>query len=654
MPQRVVLRNLVLLGVLVLGLACLARGVEPVEPAEPESLAAPVPVDSLASPATRPARAPAAPVTPSIETFMQIGSASSPQTSADGSAIFFLSPMSGVSQVYELRRSGWPYQLTAFVDGVDFYEVSYTGRQMVVGSSPGGSEQSNLYLVNTDTYVVTPLKQADGVQHGSPVWSGDERYVYFRSNEESAKDFYIYRIDVTNGAVEKVWEHEGWNEPVAISSDGAWLTVGHYSSNVNNDLYLVDIEVGGEVLLTRHSGDYVFENAQITPDFTHVYFVTNLNEDGIRRVGRQVLPSGPIEFINAESPWETEWMDLSENGQTLAWIENVEGYGLLKVLDLADGRRAELDDMKGIASGGMVSNVSTVVFTFESAAAPADIWKYDLDEDDLDRLTRVTMAGINPSLFAEPELVHYKSFDGLEIPAFLYLPPGREGEPVPFIMDIHGGPEGQARPSFIRHFQYLVANGYGILAPNIRGSSGYGREYIRLDDYKNRKQAIRDIYEGAMWLVNRGYAAPGKIGIKGGSYGGYATLAALVEYPDAFGAGLDDVGIANFVTFLTNTAPYRRAIREAEYGPLSDPEFLAEISPLTHADRMKAPLLIVHGENDPRVPVSEARQIAEAVRAAGGEVDTLIFSDEGHGASKLANRLVYYRKMVDFFDRYLK
>ena len=206
----------------------------------------------------------------------------------------------------------------------------------------------------------------------------------------------------------------------------------------------------------------------------------------------------------------------------------------------------------------------------------------------------------------------------------------------------------------MRNFQYFLLEGYGILAPNIRGSAGYGRDYLALDNYKNRQNSIRDICEGAKWLVDRGYAKFGKIGIKGGSYGGYATLAALVACPEAFGAGVDDIGISNFVTFLRNTAPYRRALREAEYGPLSDEAFLREISPLTHVDKIRAPLLIVHGANDPRVPVGEARQMAEAIRARGGIVDTLIFADEGHGAAKLSNRLVYYRKMVDFFDKHLK
>jgi len=272
----------------------------------------------------------------------------------------------------------------------------------------------------------------------------------------------------------------------------------------------------------------------------------------------------------------------------------------------------------------------------------------------LRKITFSTLAGIDPSLFVEPKLVRYTSFDGLSIPAFLYLPPNWDGNPIPFVIEAHGGPESQFRPSFIRHFHYLLLNGYGILAPNIRGSSGYGREYVRMDDYKKRKDSIRDIGAAARWLIENGYAREGKIAIKGQSYGGYVTLASLVEFPDLFGAGVDHVGIANFVTFLRNTAEYRRALREAEYGPLSDEDFLREISPINNVDRIKAPLLIVHGENDPRVPIGEARQMAEELMKRGREVELLIFPDEGHGIAKLENRLIFYRKMVEFLDKHIK
>jgi dipeptidyl aminopeptidase/acylaminoacyl peptidase len=199
-----------------------------------------------------------------------------------------------------------------------------------------------------------------------------------------------------------------------------------------------------------------------------------------------------------------------------------------------------------------------------------------------------------------------------------------------------------------------MLNGYGILAPNVRGSSGYGRDYMAMDNYKKRTESVKDAGAAARWLVDKGYTDPDHLAVKGASYGGFMTLACLTEFPQLFAAGIDEVGIANFVTFLENTAEYRRALREAEYGPLDDRGFLEEISPLTHVDRITAPLLVIHGENDPRVPVGEARQIASAIEARGGTVESLIFPDEGHGVSKLSNRLQSYRKMVEFLDRHIK
>jgi len=219
---------------------------------------------------------------------------------------------------------------------------------------------------------------------------------------------------------------------------------------------------------------------------------------------------------------------------------------------------------------------------------------------------------------------------------------------------MHGGPESQFQPGFVRHFQFLLLSGYGILAPNVRGSTGYGKAYVDKDNYKNRLDSVKDLKAGADFLIKEGYSAPGMLAVKGASYGGYMTLAAITEYPSLFSAAVDEVGIANFVTFLENTAAYRRALRESEYGPLTDRPFLTSISPLTKASQIQTPLLIVHGTNDPRVPIGEARQMVAAIQAKGGVVDTLVFADEGHGVSRRPNILVYYRKMVDFLDQYLK
>ena len=591
---------------------------------------------------------------PDIADFMQIGSAGHPQISEDASQVFFSSSMPGVNQVFKILPSGWPYQMTVFEDGIDFYRASYSGAMVVVGTSIGGSEQSDLYILDSASGVLATLKAGDGIRHGAPLWSPDEEYVYFSSNEANGRDFFIYRIGIDTGVAELVWEKSGWNSVDDISRDGAWIVTGRWLSNMNSDLYLVDVGTGEETLLTEHEGDYVFDYAHLMPDAKSLYCVSNLNDDGISRVARLDMSTGKLEFIRPDTPWETEEMALSEDGRLLVWVENIDGYGVLHGLNLETGEETDLRLTLGIISGVRLSSSGSMVFTFTSPSKPPDVWKHDFKSGRLEQLTHSTYAGVDPGLFGDPQLIRYKSFDGLEIPAFLYLPPDWNGGPIPFVIHAHGGPEGQYRPSFARHFHYLVLNGFGILAPNIRGSSGYGREYLRLDDYKKRKDSVRDYYEAAKWLAANGYSEYGRIGIKGASYGGYVALAALVDYPEVFGAGIDHIGIANFVTFLQNTAEYRRAIREAEYGPLSDEEFLREISPLTHAENIRAPLLIVHGENDSRVPVGEARQIAEAVRSRGGEAETLIFPDEGHGVAKLDNRLTYYRKMVEFLDKHLK
>jgi dipeptidyl aminopeptidase/acylaminoacyl peptidase len=296
-----------------------------------------------------------------------------------------------------------------------------------------------------------------------------------------------------------------------------------------------------------------------------------------------------------------------------------------------------------------------VVFSFNGPTRTTDVWRWNPESGELTQLTSATYAGIDRGLFSEPQLIHYKSFDSLTIPAFLYLPKGyTPGTPIPFVIEAHGGPESQSQPFFTRNIQYLLLNGYGVMLPNVRGSEGYGREYLNLDNYKNRKHSLQDYKAAAEWLISNGYSSQGKLAIRGGSYGGYVVYGMITEYPELFSAAIGSVGIANFVTFLQNTAAYRRALREAEYGPLSDSAFLRDISPVHKANLIKTPLLVIHGANDPRVPVDEARQIIAAIQKSGGIVDSLIFADEGHGAGKRSNLIPEYEKQIQFLKTHLK
>jgi len=591
---------------------------------------------------------------PDIGTFMKIGYASSPFISNATGEIFFTTSMSGVTQIYRLTDRGWPYQLTLFDDGIDWYVVSPSGRQAIVGASKGGNEDAQMYLMDTESGRISQLTNEKMVRYGTVFWKDDESGIYYDSNVENKKDFKIYYYDFAAGRDSLIFDKEGNNGITDVSLDESKMLVEHLLSNFTSQVFLLDLNTGDSKLITPDRENVFFEYAHIMPDDQTVYLISNDNPDGIRKRAKIDTETEKIEYLDPESKWTIDQIFFSPDYRYMAWLVNEDGYMYLRLQDRETGKPIKSPPMDGIVQDAVLTDDGKVIFRFNSPTSAPDVWLWDWKKPELIKVTHSIYAGIDPDLFIAPELIKYKSFDGLEIPAFLYLPPGYKGGPIPFIVHVHGGPESQFQPYFQRHFNYLLLNGYGILAPNIRGSSGYGREYMNMDNYKNRLKSIKDIKAGADYLIENNYTRKGMIGIKGASYGGYAVLASITEFPDLFSAAIDQVGIANFVTFLENTRSYRRYLREAEYGPLSDPEFLASISPINKADRIKTPLLVVHGENDPRVPVGEARQIIEAVNSSGGIADSLIFPDEGHGIGKLDNRLMLYRKMVEFFDKYLK
>jgi dipeptidyl aminopeptidase/acylaminoacyl peptidase len=591
---------------------------------------------------------------PDIGTFMKIGYTAAPDINQATGEIFFQSSMTGVQQLYRITREGWPYQLTLFDDGINFYHLSYDGNWAIVGAAVGGSEDNQLFLLDTKTGRITRITDRPKVKHESVCWKKDGSGYYFRANIDNSRDFHIYYHDLASNKDTRIFAMEGSNSIANISPDERYMIVYHAYSNYSLDLYLIDLKDNHNEMITPGGKEVLYQYPVMMPDNNTIYLICNDNEDGILKLARMRLDTRKIEYLEPESKWTVDALVFSDNRRYAAWQVNREGYCDLLLWDMERDMEIPSPPVSGISTDPVLTDDGRMLFRFNSPTKQPDVWLWEWKIPQLRKITYSISAGIDPDIFIEPTLIKYTSFDGLEIPAFLYLPPDYDGKPIPFIIHAHGGPENQFQPYFQRHFQYLLLNGYGILAPNIRGSSGYGKEYLALDNYKNRMNSIKDIKAGVEYLIENNYTKKGMIGIKGASYGGYVVLASITEYPDLFSAAVDEVGIANFVTFLQNTRDYRRQIREAEYGPLSDEAFLKSISPIYKASLIKTPLLVVHGENDPRVPVSEARQIIEAIKDAGGKVDSLIFPDEGHGVEKLANRLIYYRTMVQFFDKYLK
>ncbi|PKK82247.1 MAG: S9 family peptidase [candidate division Zixibacteria bacterium HGW-Zixibacteria-1] len=590
---------------------------------------------------------------PDIGTFMKIGYTGNPVFSSTGD-ILFLSSMTGVDQLYILNDKGWPYQLTVFDDGINAFALSPDGSHTIVNSSAGGSEDYQLFLVDIRSGEVSQVTFESKVRFGTVFWKDDNSGIYYRANLENSRDFMLYFHDLVTNERTKILDMPGANGILDISLDGRYMVTYNARTNIAIDLFLLDLETGEYRQITAPGEEYGYDYASIMPDNKTIYMITNKNKQGIMKVASLDTETGAISFLEPDSKWTVDEIKFSKNRRYAAWLVNEEGYSNIKIRDMEKKLPLPLPPLNGIVMSPYLDNDGRVVFQFNSPTRAPECWLWDWKMPELRKLTYSTQAGIDSRYFADPILIKYKSFDGLEIPAFLYLPPDYNGQPVPFIVDIHGGPEGQNQPTFSRHFTYLMQNGYGIFTPNVRGSSGYGLEYLNMDNYKNRLNSIKDMKAGVDYLIEKGYTKKGMIGIKGASYGGYAVLACITEYPDLFSAAIDQVGIANFVTFLQNTRDYRRSLRESEYGPLEDEEFLKTISPIHKASKIKTPLLVVHGENDPRVPVGEARQIMQAVIDNGGVVDSLIFPDEGHGISKLSNRLEFYRKMVEFFDAHLK
>lgn len=593
---------------------------------------------------------------PDIRTFMLIGSSSDGYQSPSTGDIFFKSSISGEPQLYRINRQGWPYRLTFFPDGIGKYVVSDDGSKIIVLAAPGGNERMQMHLLDPKSGRIKALTNKPEARFGEVEWAPDNRTIYYHSSEANLKDFCIYSMDVETGKSELIKELPGINDVNDITKDRRFLLIQAWPKNVNQRLFILNLQTGEFKEILKHEGDFSFLGCRFTPDGKHIWMASNFNDMGLSKPARYDIDSGEINFFDMDSPWEITDGDmaLSEDGKYVAWISNEDGYGNLHLAETSTMNELPVPPLSGIAYNVKFASGNNLIFAFTSPTKTDDIWTWDWKNGELTQRTFSSYAGIDPEIFIEPKLIRYKSFDGLEIPAFLFLPHGYEGGTIPFIIHAHGGPESQYRPRFYRNFQYFLLNGYGILAPNVRGSEGYGREYMALDNHRKRLDSIKDYKAAADYLIANGYAKKGKLAIKGGSYGGYATLAAISEYPDYWGAATSIVGISDFKTFLLNTADYRRYIREAEYGPLSDSVWLESISPLSKVNRIKAPVLLIHGANDPRVPISEARQMYLVITEKGGIADTLFFSNEGHGAANIENTIAQYTKMVQFFDKYLK
>lgn len=556
----------------------------------------------------------------------------------DGS-ILITTRFGDTNQVHEVKAPGGARrQLTFYEETVSNAAMSPKGGAFLFARDKGGDEYYQGYRFDMETGVVTGFTEP-GTRNGAPLWADSgELAAWARTNPGDPNNDIIIGNPADPASVRVALEGEGAIGPVDWSDDGSKLLLQRYISIAESHLFVLDLASGG--LTQINPEDTVAYSGGALLDDGSIITATDKDSEFTNLV--RIAPDGAVTNYTADIEWGVSDWTLSPDGNTVAFTLNEGGLGTIHLLEVESGHVRPGPTLPvGIASGLVFSRSgSHVGFTFNAATSPADAWSFDVATLNLTRWTEAETGGLNPDTFIEPVLFDYPNADGMDIPAFIYKPKS-EG-PHPVIISIHGGPEGQSRPGFSSSYQYWANElGIAVVVPNVRGSSGYGKTYVSLDNGLNRKKSVEDIGALLDWIETQPDLNSEKVIVYGGSYGGYMVLASMIDYADRLAGGIDIVGISDFKTFLENTEGYRADLRRAEYGDERDPviaAFFDEISPLKNASKITKPLFVIQGYNDPRVPYTEAEQILEAVKANGVKAWFMMAMDEGHGFRKKSNR----------------
>jgi dipeptidyl aminopeptidase/acylaminoacyl peptidase len=567
------------------------------------------------------------------------------------------------AQLHEVKMPGGARQQLTFTPepvGSGGWQPKHGG-YIVFAQDSGGGEFYQYYRLDPDTGRITLLTDGNS-RNGSGRFSKSGNQFAYTSTRRTGRDTDVWVMNPAEPKTDRLlcelvgggWRVCDW------SADESQLLLQEYISINHSRLYLLNAKTGTKELLTPDEATPVsYGDARFAADGKTIYCTTDKDSE-FERLVRLDSKTSAVTVLTPDIAWNVTEFDLSPDGQTIAFITNEDGVGKIHLIAARSGRKLREPELPlGIPSRvTWHENGRDLAFNFNSAQSPTDAYSYNVKTRKLERWTESETGGLNPANFIEPELIRVKSFDGLSVSGFLYRPdakkfPGKR----PIIVSIHGGPESQSRPVFqARNNYYLNELGVAILFPNVRGSSGYGKTFLTLDNGFKREDSVRDIGAFLDWIATDARLDAERIAVMGGSYGGYMTLASLVHFGDRFRCGVDVVGISSFITFLKNTQDYRRDLRRVEYGDERDPamaEFLHRISPLTNVDKIRKPLFVVQGQNDPRVPVTEAEQMVQAIRAQGRTVWYLMAKDEGHGFAKKKNADFQFLSTILFLREHL-
>ena len=589
----------------------------------------------------------------------------------DSESIFISTRFGAVSQLHRVDMPlGARHQLTFFKEPVGQASRQPSGTSIAMTMDEGGNESTQIFLLNPRNGNAKRLSDGESRNSGI-VWSDDGQAIAFRSTRRNGRsnDVWVMDPEKPESAELVLASPDGssWGA-VDFSPNGRELLISQYVSVTDSRIYLLDLKTK-EYQLIRGDADAPSVNlpSGFTSDGKGFFFTTDAGAN-FRRLAFYAIDSGDVTILTEGIDWDVSGLLISDDRSRGAFSVNAGGRDQIY---LFDPRSHTYKGVAGIPTGraslgGFSPDNRQLAMTLNTATSPSDVYTLPVSRDGLNhgamtRWTASEVAGLDLSQFAEPDLFEYPTFDSVDgeprqIPAWVYKP--KTKGPHPVIISIHGGPESQFRPGFSSTFQQWIADlGAAVIAPNVRGSAGYGRDYVLLDNGFKREDSVRDIGALLDWIETQPDLDQDRVVVYGGSYGGYMVLASMVHFSDRLAAGVDIVGISNFVTFLENTEDYRRDLRRVEYGDERDPVMrahLESISPSNHPDKITVPLLVVQGENDPRVPASESRQIVSAVRGAGQDVWFMNALNEGHGLRKKENRDLYLEVVNLFLQEHLE
>lgn len=596
-----------------------------------------------------------------LQQYLEIRRAGLADISADGRSVLIGTRFGNTQQLHLVTQPmGMRKQITFFEEPVSGRFIPGTGeRHILFEKDRGGDEKDNYYRLDLDTGRWQLLTDGKS-RHAGASLSNDGKLMAVTGTARNEKDFDLYLKDLTTEEPPRlVWQVEGQYYAGDFSPDNSHLLVNHYVSEKQTEYFLLELASGQRTRLTPEGESY-YSDATWSADGKSIY-LTSDREGEFRRLYRVDLANRHWTCLTPDVHWDVTQVAVDPAGAGLAYIVNEDGISRL-YLQQASGNAQMATSLPAGVIGGLRFNQAggVIGLSVSTASSPGDAYTVDFKTGQATRWTESEIGGLNASTFIEPELIRFPTFDSVnekprEIAAFYYRAPGEGKHPV--VIQCHGGPESQYLPAFSGLYQFWARElGISVICPNVRGSTGYGRSFHQLDNDVKRADAIKDIGALLDWIEKQPELDASRVGIYGGSYGGYMVLGSLATYPDRFKAGIDVVGVANFVTFLETTPIFRRDLRRAEYGDERDPavrKVLEEISPTNNADKIKAALFVLHGQNDPRVPVSEAKLIVSKMRELNRTVWLAIAMNEGHGFAKRENSDLANLMYAQFWQEHL-